>query len=53
MGAHAEYKCLAEDATLAIKPANLSFEEAAAVPVGGMEALHFLRLAQSSRGRRS
>ncbi len=42
-GAHAEYVCLAQDAPLAIKPADLTFEEAAAIPYGGLTALPFLR----------
>jgi len=42
-GAYAEYKCMAEDALLAVKPANISYGEAAAAPNGGFTALFYLR----------
>ena len=42
-GAHAEYKCLSEDATLAGMPAGLTYAEAASVPNGALTALPFLR----------
>ncbi len=51
-GAYAEYICLPEDASLAMKPANMTFQEACVIPVGGYNALHFLKLANIMRGQR-
>ena len=42
LGAYAEYKCMSADGTLAIKPANLSYEEAVSIPFGALTALYFL-----------
>lgn len=50
IGAYCDYICLPEEATLAPKPDNLSFEQAAAVPLGGLNALHFLRKANIQAG---
>ena len=52
VGSHADYVCVPHDGPLAGKPAGVTFEEAAAIPVGGMTALRLLRNAGMQPGIR-
>ena len=50
MGAYGEYMTLPDTASIARKPENMTFTEAAAVPLGGLNALHFMRRAEIRAG---
>ncbi|MEW8507877.1 MAG: NAD(P)-dependent alcohol dehydrogenase [Candidatus Thiodiazotropha sp.] len=52
LGAYAEYLTLPQHYTLVPMPSNLSFAAAAAVPLGGLNALHFMRMAKIETGER-
>ncbi len=51
-GAYAEYKCFSENASLALKPVNITHTEAAALPFGGTTALYFIKKAAIKQGQK-
>ena len=50
-GGYAEYICVPEEGIMAPKPSGMTYEEAAPVALGGLEALHFLRKAALRPGQ--
>jgi len=51
-GTYAEYKCMPEKGILALKPDNLTYEEAAAIPYGAILASHYLKTGNIQRGQK-
>ncbi|WP_377867174.1 NAD(P)-dependent alcohol dehydrogenase [Bacillus sp. R86525] len=51
VGGYAEYACVHESGLIALKPPNVTYEEAAVIPFGGTSALHFLRKGHIKQGQ--
>lgn len=51
-GAYAEYKCLTVDDVMALKPSNMTFDQAATVPIGGLTAIRLLNETGLKTGQR-
>jgi len=51
-GAYAEYKCMSEDGALALKPDNMTYEEAAVIPSGGITTLGIVKMANIQPGQK-
>jgi NADPH:quinone reductase-like Zn-dependent oxidoreductase len=51
-GAYAEYTCLPDKSFMALMPSNLSYEEAIAIPFGGVTALFFLQKGDIKKGNK-
>lgn len=51
-GAYAEYICLPETYPVVLKPDNMSYEEAATIPTGGINGLHFIKKANVQFGHK-
>jgi NADPH:quinone reductase-like Zn-dependent oxidoreductase len=52
LGAYGQFMCLPANFTIVPKPSNVNFKQASAIPLGGLNALHFMRRANISKGEK-